>query len=395
MLRRIMQQPAQWSRLVVFLLVSSCVCFAVSGQKGRPAGKGETDDAGTFPGLSFKVQNSIVPPGGLFQYQLMLTEPKPIGHGSTRPTVPSGPVRGISLNDPIGQTVGVAIVNDSGIQINFNSPAVSFGTNPDLDYPILTIAFPISSTVAVGQQTELGMDVPNSLFVDPTGQPYPMEIANGTLTIGGTLAVSDVQPNGGVEPAGATISIIGVGFTPDARVNIEGIDLPPRTVHFVSSTQLDVVLPSSLQMDALRIRVNNKTERSTYFSYFRAEAIGQSTHPLVAECYPLFSHQIFATGTLPWIKTGRQFTAIALQNQNTDAVNITAEMQAADGTVLGSTTLPLPPFSKITRDLKELFVNPPAGAVAIRITPSEPIQMLGLLGDDATGDVVPVIVTTP
>ena len=108
MLKRIMQQPAHWSRLVVFLLTSSCACFAISGQNsGRPAGKGGEDPTTPFAGLSFKVQNSTIPPGGLFQYQLMLTEPKPIGHGSTRPSVPSGPVRGISLNDPLGQTVGV------------------------------------------------------------------------------------------------------------------------------------------------------------------------------------------------------------------------------------------------------------------------------------------------
>jgi hypothetical protein len=46
-------------------------------------------------------------------------------------------------------------------------------------------------------------------------------------------------------------------------------------------------------------------------------------------------------------------------------------------------------LSKITRDLTELFANPPAGAVAGHITPSESIQMPGLLGD-TTGNFVPV-----
>src|ERR1700761_1695615 len=133
MLKQIMHRPALWSRLAAFVLISSCAVFAISGQNGKPAdntGGGNKDAAAPFAGLSFKVENSTIPPGGLFQYQLMLTEPKPIGHGSTRPTVPSGPVRGIALNDPNGQTVGVAVVNDSGIQINFDSPNAAFGTNP-------------------------------------------------------------------------------------------------------------------------------------------------------------------------------------------------------------------------------------------------------------------------
>ena len=68
-------------------------------------------------------------------------------------------------------------------------------------------------------------------------------------------------------------------------------------------------------------------------------------------------------------------------------------MQSGTGVVLGSFSLPLPGLSKITRDLAELFADAPTGAVAVSVTSNRPIQMLGLLGDDAAGDVVPVIVT--
>ena len=175
---------------------------------------------------------------------------------------------------------------------------------------------------------------------------------------------------------------------------MEGVDLNPSAVHFVSSTQLDVVLPSPLQMDAMRVRVKTQTETSIYFSYFRAQSVGESTHALVAECYPLFARQTFSNASLPWMRSGQQFTALALQNPGADAVNVTLEMQSATGETLGSVRLPLPGLSKITRDLTELFANPPAGAVAVRITPSQPIQILGLLGEDATSNVVPVIVST-
>src|ERR1700733_2179477 len=216
MFKKIMHKPVLWSRLVAFVLLSSYAGFAISGGDSGPSAKGgggAKDPAAPFAGLSFKVENSVTPPGGLFQYQLMLTEPKPIGHGSTRPTVPSGPVRGIALNDPIGQTVGVAVVNDSGIQVNFNSPNAAFGTNPDLDSPILTIAFPIAESATVGQHFPLSIDIPDSLWIDPSGQPYPQEVANGTLTIGGTLTIRDVVPGGGLQPTGTKISILGMGFT--------------------------------------------------------------------------------------------------------------------------------------------------------------------------------------
>src|SRR5215467_13907372 len=133
-----LRQPAFTSGLAVFVLITSSLCFSLQGGKGKSGGKGV--DPGTSPGftgISLRVLDSTIPPGGLFQFQLKLTEPKPIGHGSTRPNVPAGRLRGISLNDPIGQTAGVAIVNGSGILVNFSSPQATFGADPQLESPIL------------------------------------------------------------------------------------------------------------------------------------------------------------------------------------------------------------------------------------------------------------------
>lgn len=387
MLRPIQWLPARMSRLAAFLLAGSVLCFAGAGTDPGPTPG--------FTGVSFRVLNATIPPGGMFQFQLLLTEPKPIGFGSTRPTVPSGSTTGIALIDPIGQTAGVAIIDSSGSRINFNSPLATFGTNPIIDYPILVIAMPIAADIPVGSQFPLSIDMANSFWLDPTGQPYPQEIANGKLTIGGTLNISNVVPGGGLQPAGTRISIFGTGFTPDAGVSMEGVNLNVGDVQFVSPSQIDVVLPSALQMDGTRVRVTTATERSTYFSYLRAHPVGESIHPLVAQSYPLFSRRTYSSASLPWIRTGQQFTALALQNAGLDAVEVTVEMLAATGETLGTVSMPLPALSKITRDLTELFSNPPAGASAVRITPGQPIQMLGLLGDDATGNVVPVILTAP
>ena len=87
-----------------------------------------------FAGVSIKVGDAVVPPGGIFQYQLLLTEPKPIGNGSTRPSVPSGPVgpvRGVAINDASGQAVGIAVVNGTNISVSAISPnrPPTFGTD--------------------------------------------------------------------------------------------------------------------------------------------------------------------------------------------------------------------------------------------------------------------------
>src|SRR5689334_1756853 len=89
--------------------------------------------------IGLKVLDTSVPPSGIFQFQLSNTEPKPIGHGSTRPQVPAGPVRGVAVNDPSGQAAGIAVVNTSvtptDIKIQVTSPSALLGTN--ITYPVV------------------------------------------------------------------------------------------------------------------------------------------------------------------------------------------------------------------------------------------------------------------
>lgn len=381
-------RPAFMSRPVVLLVAA--LSLSAYGQKGVDPGPSPG-----FTGVSLRVLNSTVPPGGTFQFQLLLTEPKPIGHGSTRPQVPTSTTTGISLNDPVGQTAGVAIFDSAGMQINFTSPLATFGTNPALDYPILTIRQMIPADAPVGQQFALSIDPASSFWFDGAGQPYPQEIAPGKLTIGGTLAISDVLPGSGLQPPGTRITVLGMGFTPDSRVSIEGTTLNATDVQFISPNELDVILPSSVQMDGNRVRVKNPDQTSTFFAYLHTEPIGQSTQPLLARVYPLFARQTYTSASVTWARSGSQLTGIALQNPGAGSVTVTLETQSASGVVLGSTNIVLPVGTKIVRDLAELFAGSPAEAVSVRLRSTAPVQMLALLGDNASGDVVPVIVTVP
>ena len=155
---------------------------------------------------------------------------------------------------------------------------------------------------------------------------------------------------------------------------------------------MDVVMPHAAQMDGVRVRVRNKGGAVvSYFSYLRTQPVGTSLNALVAECYPLFSRQTFTSATLNWNHSANTFTALALQNPGAVAGQASVEMLSAGNHVLGSITIPLPAVSRITRDLAELFPQGAGTAVSVRITSAQPIQVLGLLGDDATSNVVPVL----
>jgi len=347
----------------------------------------------TFNGVSLSVQNATVPPGGMFQFQLMITEPKPISTSSTRPTT-STSTSGIALYDPLGITAGVAVLNGSGLQITATSPTGTFGNSPDPDYPLLTITAPIPANAVVGTRYSLGVDLGNSFFLDATGQAYPTEIKTGTLTIGGTMAISDVIPGGGFQPAGTRIRILGMGFTPASGVDFSGVTLAASDYQFVSPGEMDVVLPQGLTMDGTRVRVKNELgERSTYFSYLRAHVMGQSTNLLVSQSEPLFSRQTYTAATLNWRRSGTTFTALAVQNPSVTSTQVTINLLSATNQVLASLTLPLDAYSKMTRDLMELFPQTPDSAVAVQITCPQKIQVLGLLGDVSSDSVVPVIAT--
>jgi hypothetical protein len=391
-MKRFIQAQARCTRSTYTLLLAATFFFsATSCLFGAVPCAVNPAPPPAFNCISLAVQNATIPPGGMFQFQLILTEPKPIGTSSTRPGTGTSS-SGISLYDPIGVTAGVAVASSSGLQITTISPAGTYGSTPNPDYPILTITAPIPTNSVVGTKYTLGMDLGNSFFLDPMGQAYPTELKTGTLTIGGTMAISDVIPGGGFQPAGTRIAIFGMGFTPASQVDFSVTTLAPGDFQFVSSSEMDVILPLGVVMDGNRVRVRNEAgELSTYFSYLRAQVLGQSSHLLVAQSEPLFSRMLYSNVTLNWSRGGTTFTALAVQNPGTTAAEVTVNLLSASNQVLDSVNFPLAAYSKMTRDLLELFPQPPAGAVAVQVTSTQPIQMMGMFGDDSSGNVVPVI----
>ncbi len=340
--------------------------------------------------LGLKILNEKVPAGGMLQLKLTVTEPKPILKGNQRLNFSSsflGAPAGIHLDSPKGDVSGVMVMGNGTSQMFFSSPLSSFGTN--LDYPILTMAMPVLSTATAGKKVTLALDGVNSSWLDPSSNPYPLELKSGVLTVGGSLSVSNIIPGSGVVAAGTPITITGVGFQPDVVVSVNNATV--SSFQFVSSTQIKITLTTAVEMESRRVRVKKPTtnETVTYYSYQRTVEVGESTHALVAASYPLFPHARWTQAFLKPVANGTKFSALALQNTRATGVTVTLSLLSGTGSLMASKTVNLPGRSKIVRDMEEFFSGAKPGA-EIRITCPVAIQVLGMLGDDASGIVLPV-----
>jgi len=349
-----------------------------------------------FTGVSLSVASPTVPPGGLLQSQVFVTEPKPIlkgkqgmksGSAALVLASPLGPFRDAALFSTGGDASGVAVTNGAGTQFYFSSPLETFGES--VDTPIMTLAYPVRTTATSGQSVNLTLDSKNSLWLDPSGKPYPVELKSGVMTVGGTMSVSDVVPGAGRPPAGTIISIKGTGFQQNASVDFGEAKVQTQT--YVSPNLIQVTLRDAAEIRGQRIRIKNGNEQVTYFPYQRTTAIGKSTHLLIAESFPLFSQTALTIGYFRPTLHGTMFSGLAVQNLNSTTAAVTLQLFSNTGTLLATQSESVTKNSTFTRDLVELFPGvTPADGTRLTVTSNKAIQMLGLLGNDASGMVLPV-----
>jgi hypothetical protein len=419
---------------VAVLALSISACWGCGGGSASAGGPTPTPTPTPIPTptptpaplpagtIGMAVLKTSVPPGGIFQFQLTNTEPKPIGHGSTRPQVPTGPVRGVAINDPSGKAAGIAVidtsVNPSNIKIQLSSPDALLGT--DITYPVVTLSMPLSNSLTSGTTFPLSIDTANTSFFDSTKAYTTLEFAPGTLTIApvGSPYVSDVLPAGGLLADRTLIKVFGAGFNANTRVSIEGTTIVPADQTVVNAGEVDVKIcngtvadgattcpgtGATFQLDGERVRVKDTNTNFVleYYTYLRADDVaGNSANSLVKLVHPMFSRQTYLAATVPLVNSGTQFTGLSLQNTSSQDAGIKIELLDASNVSLGNTSFILPGLSggtagkKITRDVvADWFPSPPAGATQARVTVTSgpAIQVLGMLGDTSTGLVTPVI----
>ena len=344
--------------------------------------------------VELTIPSVTVPPGGMLQLQIAITEPKPISKGGQKTSFASpmlsSPI-GMSLFSPNGDASGTAVFTaKKKPRLSLHSAISDMGNN--IDYPILVMAIPVKATAPPGNTANLVLDPSISQWLDPTGVDYPVLLTNGTLTIGGTLSISNIVPGGGLVPKGTKIAIQGMGFQPDSVVQVNEATIASQT--FVSSNEIDVTLTTDFNMTADRVRVKNSNgEEVTYYSYQRTTPIGKSAKTLIAVTYPLFSQATWSLAYFKPVLNGSQFTGLALQNSTATPSQVRLQLFASNGTLLATTSLKIDAYKRISRDLTEFFVGVVPGngtEVKAKVTSGPPVQMLGLLGDSTLGTVDPL-----
>lgn len=355
-----------------------------------------TASAQTLP-TTIRVSSETVPPGGMAQMKVLLTSPKPITTGNMSMDL-SGvffdSIDGIALFDPTGDVVGAATVDHGQVNARFTSPNGTFGSA--VDYPILTVALRLSTAVVPGQTFTVMLNPNASFWQDLLGSPIAVELKPGTITVGGSVNITDVLPGGGLVPAGGQIRILGLGFSPQTKVSMRG-NAQASSIQYVSPTEIRATIKDGAQLDGTLIQVQNPDNSSdSYYSYMRGVPQGQSTRSLIAKTVPVFSLLTATEAVLPPTVSpvnAEYATAIALQNPSAATASVTVEGRDGAGAVLASITISLPQGTCISREVSELLgVSLPVGGY-LHIASNQPVQAVGMLANDSTGIVAPIAVT--
>jgi len=349
--------------------------------------------AGGAKSVSLHIPDEMAPPGGMVQMKLMVTEPTPIATGSIAMSFDSGTfsgVFGISLFNPNGDVAGAAVIQGNKVHLHYTTTTGTSGT----DYPIMSFALGIRSDAQVGHKTQFTLDPSSWWLLNLFGPATFKPIKPATITVGGSISITDVTPGGGVMAPGSVLTIHGIGFQHNTRVQVSGVKL--SSIRIVSSEQIDLTIAEAVQIMGKKIEVVNPDgSQDFYFSYMRGVALGSSTQPLLATTLPIFSSQLHSQATfLSPPRLPGTFTGLAMQNPNQDTASITLASYTASNTLVDRATIDLPPGMKITRDILEWLT---AQAAYLKVTANAPIQVFGLWGDTSSSTVLPFqpIASTP
>jgi hypothetical protein len=325
--------------------------------------------------------------------KFMVTVPTPISTGGPVISYDAGMfdgVWGIELFCPNGDLNGVATVNGSRVNIRYITTAGVSGT----DYPIMTVALHIRPDAQAGSKTQFQLDPSSTWTVSPSGATATLKPSSpAVVTAGGTISILDVVPGGGVLPAGSVVSIRGMGFQPLTRIQLNTIKF--TSIQLVSSNEIQFTLAEATNMTGQKIQVVNPDgSQDTYFSYMRGIPLLQSSQPLLIGAVPVFSSvtHSWAKFVLPAPVSSSQFTGLALQNSSLAAADVTVALYSSTDTLLGSSSFTLFSGYRLMGETSELTQRATADpGNYLVVTSTQPVQVFGFLGDNASGTVIPFI----
>ena len=364
--------------------VFACVFAARLGvAQGGPGPSGSNNQ------VSLHIPNEMAPPGGVVQMKLLVTTPTPISSGGPRLAFGStfDAVWGIELFNPTGDVNGAAVINGSQVSVFYTTSSGASGS----DYPIMTVALHVRPDAAPGAQIQFSLDPSSTWMLGLLGPATLKPMAPATVTVGGTISITNVVPGGGVLPAGSIVSIQGIGFEPKTQVQLNAIKA--NSIALISPNEIQVTLAETTNMTGQKIQmVNPDGSQDTYFSYLRGIPLLQSVRPLLQNTLPIFSsvtHSKAVYGPIGTLLTN-QFSGIAVQNSNVLPTNVSVSLYSAQNALLASSTLSLPPGYRLMQETSEMTNGgaPPFGSYIV-VSSSAPVQSFGFIADGSQSTLLP------
>jgi hypothetical protein len=351
-------------------------------------------DGGPGPGgsnnqISLHIPNEMAPPGGVVQMKLMVTAPTPISSGGPRVAFDDtfDAVWGIELFNRTGDVNGTAVINGSQVSIFYTASSGAQGT----DYPIMTVALHVRPDAVPGSQTQFSVDPSSTWMLGLLGPATLKPMTPATVTVGGTISITNVVPGGGVLPAGSVVSIQGMGFQANTQIQLNAIKASSITL--IGPNEIRIVLAETTNMTGQKIQVVNPDgSQDTYFSYLRGISLVQSGRPLLQNTVPIFSSVTHSKAVFGPIGTllANQFSGIAVQNPGTVPADLTVSLYSAQNVLLGGSTISLPPGYRFIKETSELTngVVPPFGSYIV-VSSSQPVQGFGFIADASQSTLAP------
>ena len=338
----------------------------------------------TFAGVSLKIGNETVEPGGIVQVKLFVTEPKPISTaGGMLRIAGFSSFDGIALMSPAGDTLGVAVVTGTELTLSILSPSATFGTNPD--YPVVTVTGRVAATIPMGATFPLEIDEASLQLTDASGAVYPTHANDGLLEIAPNVGIDDVTPGSAVVLEGGVVTIVGRGFRSSTRVKFKEMLL--SDVVYVDSSHIQVTVAQPTRMHGQGIRIVNRDGAETnYFSYQRTARQGTSIHPTLRATVPIFSDTEY---TDTFVDVDGATTGLALQNRQPVPALVAAELLDANGRLRAAGSVMVRPGRFVLAEISELFGVAYSPSQVVRVRALGPIQVMGV-AVDAAGNATPI-----
>jgi len=329
-------------------------------------------NAASTPALNVVISQETGPPGATVQIKVSLAKPAALYSGELAlnldPTV-FGPVTAIATFSAAADGSGFATVNGSHLDIHFQSASGTLGSAAGI--PLVVITVQILATAVPGAQATINADPTRSQWIGPPVTVYSVAVTPGTVTIGGALSVSAVDPVSNLA-AGAVARISGGGFTSATTVDIAAVSV--ASVQLVGPQEIDATLAGPADLGEKQITVRNPGGSPVIFF----GAMPATPLPAIGDQFdgaiPLFPTASYPTGAGSFLE-GLTFGRMALANPNAAPVDVLLQVRDPVGG-FDQMALTIPAGGTYNNDFRSLK----AMQKFVDVIATAPLRMVELLG---------------